>query len=197
MALLLAARDRVLTLAEQRVLGPLIPQLTSTPIITSHDLPPLIAHNPTLALPIMTSLLSQPSIVTYLDVLKHLPPTLPTLDLLGRLLRDSTSITDIATGGRTTVADLVRTDVLGWFLHESMQWLDWAEEEERAGNISDDRFAKGVQNLCRFYNSLIKLNIVDLTDDADTAEMKHFTLRHSRFEDANALYRILAMSTTF
>ncbi len=95
----------------------------------------------------MTSLLSQPSIVTYLDVLKHLPPTLPTLDLLGRLLRDSTSITDIATGGRTTVADLVRTDVLGWFLHESMQWLDWAEEEERAGNISDDRLAKGVQNV--------------------------------------------------
>jgi len=28
--------------------------------------------------------------------------------------------------------------------------------------------------------------------DADTAEMAHFTLRNSRFEEANALYRLLA-----
>ena len=60
-----------------QILGPLIPQLTSTPIITSHDLPPLIAHNPTLAHPIIVSLLSQPSIATYLDVLRRLPPLGP------------------------------------------------------------------------------------------------------------------------
>lgn len=168
MALFLAARDRVLTLSEQRVstssrsssplcvltayprqiLGPLIPQLTSTPLITSHDLPPLIAHNPTLAHPILVALFAQPTIDTCLDVLRHLPPTLPTFDLLGRLLPDSTVVTDRATGGRTTVADLIRSEVLGWFLHEAIQWLDRAEEEERAGVISDDRFAKGVQNVC-------------------------------------------------
>lgn len=166
MTLFLAARDRVLTLSEQRVspsdylntpcadvgacvqiLGPLIPQLTSTPLITSHDLPPLIAHNPTLAHPILTALLAQPLIDTYLDVLRHLPPTLPTFDLLGRLLRDPTAVVDRTTGGRTTIADLVRSDVLGWFLHESMLWLDKAQEEEQAGAISDDRFAKGVQNV--------------------------------------------------
>ena len=47
--------------------------------------------------------------------------------------------------------------------------------------------------LCRFYNSLIKLAIVDPASDADSAEMAHFTLRNSRFEEANALYRVLAM----
>ncbi|KIP01847.1 hypothetical protein PHLGIDRAFT_96635 [Phlebiopsis gigantea 11061_1 CR5-6] len=195
MALFLAARDRVLTLSEQRILGPLIPQLTSTPLITSHDLRPLIAHNPTLAHPILTALLAQPLIDTYLDVLRHVPPTLPTFDLLGRLLRDTTAVIDRTTGGRTTIADLIRSEVLGWFLHESMLWLDKAQEEEQAGVISDDRFAKGVQNLCRFYNSLVKLSIVDTTSDADTAEMKHFTLRNARIEEANALYRVLAMNT--
>ena len=51
--------------------------------------------------------------------------------------------------------------------------------------------------LCRFYHSLLKLNILDVTSDADTAEMKHFTLRNSRFEDANALYRVLVQGSLF
>ncbi|KAI0799772.1 hypothetical protein BC629DRAFT_1581421 [Irpex lacteus] len=194
MTLLLAARDRVLTLSEQRVLGPLIPQLTSTPILTSQDLPQLIANNPTLAHPILVSLLSQPVIDTYLDVLRHLAPTLPTYDVLGRLLRDTTAVTDYTTGGKTTVADIMRSEVLGWFIHESIAWLETAEEDERAGRISDDRFTKGVQNLCRFFISLANHKIVDLSSDADTAEMKHFTLRNSWIEEANALYRTLALN---
>jgi CCR4-NOT transcription complex subunit 11 len=79
----------------------------------------------------------------YLDVLRYLPPTLPTFDLLGRLLRDATRI------GTTTIADLVRTEVLGRFIHECINWLDHAENEERRGMISDDRFPKGVQNVRR------------------------------------------------
>ena len=47
--------------------------------------------------------------------------------------------------------------------------------------------------LCRFYNSLIKLRIVDPASDADSAEMAHFSLQNARFEEANALYRVLAM----
>jgi hypothetical protein len=47
--------------------------------------------------------------------------------------------------------------------------------------------------LCRFYNSLIKLGIVDPSSDTDSAEMAHFSLRNARFEEANALYRVLAM----
>ncbi|RDX44952.1 hypothetical protein OH76DRAFT_1408568 [Lentinus brumalis] len=194
--LLLAARERVLSLAEQRALLPMLPKLTSPSVITSLDLSSILATNPALGHPLVTSLLTSNSDTgpePYLDVLKHLPPTLPSFDLIGRLLRDSTSVTDITTGGKTTIADLVRTEMLGWFIHECIMWLDRAEQDEREGNISDDRFAKGVQNLCRFYSSLIKLSIVDPASDADSAEMAHFTLRNSRFEEANSLYRILAM----
>ena len=128
----------------------MIPKLTSPPVITSVDLPPILATNPALGHTLVTSLLTSNSdtgLEPYLDVLKHLPPTLPSFDLIGRLLRDSTSVTDMTTGGKTTIADLVRTEVLGWFIHECVMWLDRAEQDEREGNISDDRFAKGVQNV--------------------------------------------------
>ncbi|KAM5538820.1 hypothetical protein V8D89_007542 [Ganoderma adspersum] len=194
--LLLAARDRVLSLSEQRIVLSMMAQLSSPPVITSVDLPSILATNPALGHPLMTALLvstSDTGTEPYLDVLKHLPPILPSFDLIGRLLRDSTGVADFTTGGRTTIADLIRMEVLGWFLHECVSWLDRAEQDEREGNISDDRFPKGVQNLCRFYNSLIKLGIVDPASDADSAEMAHFTLRNSRFEEANALYRVLVM----
>ncbi|CCM02268.1 uncharacterized protein FIBRA_04353 [Fibroporia radiculosa] len=198
MTLLLAARERVLTLSEQRILLPVIPRLTSPSVITSVDLPPLIANNPPLAQPLVVALMSSArtagqGLELCLDVLRRLPPTLPSIDLLGRLLRDPTTVEDVVTGGKTTIADLVRTEVLGWFIHNCISWLDKAEQDEREGNISDDRFAKGVQNLCRFYNSLIKFSVVDPTSDADSAEMAHFTLRNARFEEANALYRVLVM----
>lgn len=48
--------------------------------------------------------------------------------------------------------------------------------------------------LCRFFISLANHHIIDLSSDADTAEMRHFTLRNSRMEDANALYRLLALN---
>ena len=190
MALLLAARERVLTLSEQRVsalrphplshlthpsmqiLKPAIPDLISPLMITSLDLTPLIAHNPTLAHPLLISLLTHPqlkaqsqnpkepqrfNVSAYLDVLKHMPPTLPSFDLLGRLLRDPTSVpwSSLPSGGEgergtTTVADLVREEVLGRFIHEGINWLDKAEQEEKDGLIADDRFAKGVQNVCGF-----------------------------------------------
>ena len=128
----------------------MIPKLTSPSFITSTDLPAILATNPTLGHPLVIALLSAESDVgpePYLDVLRTLPPTLPSFDLIGRLLRDSTSIADMATGGRTTIADLVRLEVLGWFIHSCVAWLDRAEQDERDGNISDDRFTKGVQNV--------------------------------------------------
>lgn len=199
MSLLLKARDHVLTLSEQRVLLPSIPDLVSSAIITSLDVTPIISTNPTLAYPLVVALLTHPPIPrttsnpsTYLEILKHLPPTLPSFDLIGRLLRDPTVITDVMTGGQTTIADTIRAEVLGWFIHGCILWLDKAEVEEREGAVSDDRYAKGVQHLCRFYTSLIKFDIVDPSSDADSAEMAHFTLRNSHFEEANALYRLLA-----
>jgi len=195
LTLLLAARGRVLTLSEQRLLHPQIPQLTSPPVLISIDLPPIIAHNPAIATPLVVSLLSlSPSdaTVAYLDVLAQLPPTLQTFDVIGRLLHDTTPSTDSISGGKVTVADVVRMEVLGPFIHQCILWLDRAEREEREGLVSDDRFAKGVQNLCRFYSALLQLNVVDSTSDADSAEIAHFALRNSRFEEANALYRVLA-----
>lgn len=130
----------------------MIPRLTSPPVITSVDLSSILTTNPALGHPLVTSLLTS-DIETgpepYLAVLGCLPPTLPSFDLIGRLLRDSTTVADITTGGKTTIADLVRTEVLGWFIHECVVWLDCAEQDEREGNISDDRFAKGVQNVRR------------------------------------------------
>lgn len=139
-----------------QILEPLIPQLTSPPMITSFDLAPLIAQNPALAHPLIVSLLvnshsdfrsNAASIHAYLDVLPFIPPTLPSFDLLGRLLQDPTLVIDETTGGTTTVADLIRTEVLGRFINEAINWLDHAEQEEREGQISDDRFAKGVQQV--------------------------------------------------
>jgi len=193
--LLLAARERVLTLSEQRLLGPLIPQLTSPSVLISLDLPPIIAHNPTIATPLLVSLLTLPpsdASGAFLDVLTQLTPTLPTFDVIGRLLRDITPATDSITGGNVTVADIVRMEVLGPLIHQCILWLDRAEREEREGLISDDRFAKGVQNLCRFFSALLKLHVVDAASDADSAEIAHFALRNSRFEEANALYCALA-----
>ena len=168
--LLLAARDRVLTLSEQRVrvffffsrplfhnsscfcvqaLSPVISDLASTNIITSIDLNAIIAHNPTIAHPLLVGLLTNANPDNnnprpFLDILPFLPPTLPTFDLYGRLLRDQTRVT---VQGYSTVADLVLMEILGCFVHECINWLENAEKEEKAGNISDDRFGKGVQNV--------------------------------------------------
>jgi len=195
LTLLLPARERVLTLSEQRLLLPLIPQLTSPSVIISVDLPPIIAHNPTIATPLIVSLITLPpsdASAAYLDILTQLPPTLPTFDVIGRLLHDTTPATDSVTGGKVTVADVMRMEILGPFLHQCILWIERAEREEREGLISDDRFAKGVQNLCRFYSALLKLGVVDAASDADSTEIAHFALRNSRFEEANALYRSLA-----
>ncbi|KAF8153883.1 hypothetical protein B0H34DRAFT_69600 [Crassisporium funariophilum] len=196
MKLLLAARDRVLSLSEQRILAPIIPDLASTNIITSIDLNPIIANNPTIAHPLLVGLLTNTNPDhndprPFLDILPFLPPTLATFDLYGRLLRDQTRVT---VQGYSTVADLVLMEVLGRFVHECINWLERAEKDEKEGNISDDRFRKGVQHLCRFYHSLIKLSIVDPSSDADSTEMAHFSLRQARFEEANALYRVIATS---
>lgn len=67
---------------------------------------------------------------------------------MGRLLRDQSFI---KVPGYSTVADLVRMEVLGRFVHECIQWLERAEREEREGLISDDRFGKGVQNVSLIY----------------------------------------------
>nr|GAT57148.1 predicted protein [Mycena chlorophos] len=195
MRLLLAARTRVLTLSEQRQLIPHLAALVATPLITQPDLASLSAHNPNLAAPLFASFLSGSAASpagthAALSALCDLPPTLPTFDLLGRLLRDETPLGG-AGAPYYTVGALVRTEVLGRFVAQSISTLEAAERAEREGRVSVDRFAQGVQHLCRFYHSLCKLGLVDVTNDAETAAMTHFALVHARFEEANALYRTL------
>jgi len=116
------------------------------------DLPSIVANNPNLAHQLFLALLTAANAqlqgpYPYLDVLTRLPPTLPSFDLLIRLLQDTSIVIDPATGGKTTIADIVRVEVLGRFIHESIKWLDNVEREEREGFVSDDRFAKGVQTV--------------------------------------------------
>jgi hypothetical protein len=127
-------------------------------MVASLDLAPLASYNPTLAHPLFVGLLNAanpehnlPS--PFLDILPYLPPTLPTFDLLGRLLRDQTTLGS----GLYTVSNVVHAEVLGRFIHECTKWLDRAEQEEREGLISDDRFAKGVQNVGFFHSFIVFL----------------------------------------
>lgn len=198
-SLLLVARERVLSLFEQRILKPLLPKLANPPVVTSEDIPPLVSKNPSIAAPLLISLLASSSFSSShiqamcFDALIHLPPTLNTFDVVGILLRDKTPMSLGTARIPTTIGEAVKVETLGYFLHECISWLDTAEVEERQGLVSEDIFAKGVQNLCRFYYSLIKLFILDpaAPDGIDTSEMVHFTLRNSRFEDATTLYRVL------
>lgn len=209
--LLLAACQRVLTLSEQRIVVLVLPHFAPQGVIALQSLPSLLNLNPALGHPLIVSLLSTTAGTTsgpqlpradVLEVIRQLPPVLPSFDILGRLLRDPTLIASSSNDydanqingmPKTTVADLIRTEVLGGFVLNAIGWVERSEKSAAEGFINDDRVAKGVQNLCRFYNSLIKLGIVDPKSDVDSAEMAHFALAHARFEDANSLYRVLAM----
>ena len=81
------------------------------------------------------------------DALIHLPPTLNSFDVVGSLLRDRTPMTLGTVGMPATVGEAVRSETLGYFLHECISWLDKAEIEERECLVSEDIFAKGVQNV--------------------------------------------------
>ena len=81
------------------------------------------------------------------DALIHLPPTLNSFDVVGSLLRDKTPMKLGTTGVPTIVGEAVKFETLGYFLHECISWLDKAEVEEREGLVSEDIFAKGVQNV--------------------------------------------------
>ncbi|KAJ7158915.1 hypothetical protein C8R46DRAFT_1110759 [Mycena filopes] len=218
MRLLLTARTRVLSLAEQRHLMPLLPGLLSPAhqdnppraLLAPADLAPMAATNPALAAAVVGALLANVSGSTsdanafgtrgmstaaILAALIRLPPTLPTFDVLGRLLRDgrtAVGVDDTAdTEGLSTIADLVRTDVLSRFVASSIDWLDNAERDEREGRASEDTWAQGVVHLCRFYAALLRAGLADATSDVDSAAMAHFSLRHARFGEANMLYRML------
>ena len=134
----------------------------------------MIALNPALGHPLVVQLLGNAAgselNISFarsdvLDMLRRLPPTLPSFDVMGRLLRDQTTVRALddgrpftdsdmnntgAIGGsfrKTTIADLVRIEVLGAFVLNSISWVEQTEKEALQGLVSDDRAAKGVQNV--------------------------------------------------
>ncbi|KAJ7617020.1 hypothetical protein B0H17DRAFT_1297319 [Mycena rosella] len=187
---LLAARVRVLSLVEQRHLTPLLHTLAASPLLAPEDLALLAAHNPGLAYTLLCahahpdhissastsgSLATNPS---YLAALPTLPPTLPTLDLLTRLLCPPTPLPLVAR---------VREEVLGPFLDGSIGLLQTALVEQGEGDGAE----KGVVNLCRFFASLLRHGIVSAGDEAACAAMRGFSLRHARWGEARGVYAAL------
>ena len=135
--------------------------LAASNMITPLDLAPIIARNPSLSHPVITALLCHsartpnifesdegegdvdsvfPLTSPFLDVLAYLPPTLATFDLFGYLLRDETVLPGRA---GETIKGLVKEHVLSRFVHESVEYLERVEKEER----SDDVFEVGVANV--------------------------------------------------
>ena len=110
-------------------------------------------RNHSIATPLLISLLtSSHSSSSHMqsmcfDALIRLPPTLNSFDIFGSLLRDKTPMTLGTTVMPITVGEAVESETLGYFLHECISWLDKAELEEREGLVSEDIFAKGVQNV--------------------------------------------------
>ncbi|KAJ7452199.1 hypothetical protein FB451DRAFT_1409356 [Mycena latifolia] len=93
--LLLAARTRVLSLAEQCQLAPQLPTpaASESALLAPPDFTSLAVHNPALAAALFRTLTPPTASLraSYLSALAGLPATLPTFDVLGRLLRDSSS----------------------------------------------------------------------------------------------------------
>ncbi|KAF5382813.1 hypothetical protein D9757_007313 [Collybiopsis confluens] len=247
MTLILAARERVLSLSERRTLDPILPALAALDVITPLDLASIVTLNSDVAYPLFVEMLiasiSSPSnYLELLEILPYLPPSLSTFDIMGRLLRDTRlipfppAIPLLRADGyhddqisdndeRIPLKNLVYSQVLGRFIHECIERLEREERERLEGpggnSDGDDAWGRGVRNLCRFYLSLIKLNIVALghrdyrpsppqtqtatfhvSDDwesgydmesfsAESVEIGHFALRNSRFQEARILYGAL------
>ncbi|KAF8580246.1 hypothetical protein K439DRAFT_1357550 [Ramaria rubella] len=111
-------------------------------------------------------------------------------NLIAKLLRPTAVSSSQPEGSpEFEAAKLIRTEVLGGFVSGSVRWI---EQEEKKGNLHDDRVAVATSSLCRFYSSLLKHGFVSPVSEADTTEIMSFALQFSRFEEARSLYSTLA-----
>ncbi|KAH7105250.1 hypothetical protein BKA62DRAFT_692211 [Auriculariales sp. MPI-PUGE-AT-0066] len=198
--LISAACTRVLNLSEQRVC-----------VLNAREFVGLVLQNAPLAaeyaslalrgetelsLPLAPGGAHFEDVRPLLDAAVSLPPTLHTFEFWGRLLRDNNPIASsgptsgvtglgLGTAGpshavnlsstASTVSDYIRTTA------ELVQHVYGA----------DDRVARGVSGVCRFYSNLIKLRLIDTSSDEQTVEMTAFALAHSSYDDARKVYREL------
>ncbi|KAE9397874.1 hypothetical protein BT96DRAFT_966122 [Gymnopus androsaceus JB14] len=190
MNLVLAARERVLSLSERRMLEPILPTLATSGIITTFDLASIVTLNPDVAYPLFVELLissssssSTPSkFLDILEILPYLPPTLSAFDLMGRLLRDTRLIPiPSAIPKKISLGKLIQSQVLARFIHECIERFEREERERErtslesgpssGGSDGGDSWGRGVRNLCRFYLSLIKLDIVP---SSNSSSARHY-----------------------
>ncbi|KAL7412125.1 hypothetical protein BDY24DRAFT_393333 [Mrakia frigida] len=196
------AKERALSSKEERLVPSLLPPHTSLlPLLfPPSDLPTTTQHNPDLSSLLLLHLHThQPDHrVFYLDALSTLPPTLPSLDLISKLLREPPK----SNGEEEDVslAEVVRYDVLGRFFGGVVDQLDGLElrkklqGEQEGGTRVEEELARGVSIACRFITSLLSSKTIS-RDDGVSVEATSFTLRFSRFSQAQMLYRTLVGSS--
>ena len=115
----------------------------------------------------------------YLNALKNLPPLRPSFQVMGGLLvgprptnvngenLNANSNGSTSTNGANAnvngdnhgtakdmahrVSTLIRTEVLGEFLLSCMQWIHRAQEEEKKGEVCDDRVGTATEMVGLFF----------------------------------------------
>lgn len=93
----------------------------------------------------------------YLDALRKLPPTTQSFNLIAKLLRPTNH------GGTTSeqqdgtpevrVETLIRTEVLGGFMSGCVRWIEHAEQDEKEGEVHDDRVAVAIASVSSYPRS--------------------------------------------
>ena len=91
----------------------------------------------------------------YLNALRNLPPTMQSFNLIARLLRPThqgkaTSVQE-EDSPELRVASLIRAEVLGGFMSGCVQWIERAEQEEKEGEVYDDRVAVAISSVSGYY----------------------------------------------
>jgi len=188
--LLQEAPERVLTIPEQKFLARKLPTFEFSASIYV-DLPYIIAQNPAIASHVLSRLIARSTPEGQnlcFDAIAGLRATMANFDLIAKLLQDYTRVYD----GSDTIAGVVREAAMGRFLESCEADIERQEAMEGPGGVAmDSPCAIAVHHFCRFCLSLVRLGILVPTMDAEIAQVLRFSLRCSRYREANALYRTI------
>lgn len=96
---------------------------------------------------VQTRLTPLPQRKDYRDALKQLPPTRPSFDVIGGLLKPAVTPKEGSDSAAIRVASIIRVEVLGEFIAGCVRWIEMAEKEEKQGELFDDRVAIATGNV--------------------------------------------------
>jgi hypothetical protein len=87
----------------------------------------------------------------FMDALRMLPPTMQSFNLIASLLRPthygSAASAQQEDSPEVRVAVLIRSEVLGGFVSGCVRWIESAEQEEKDGEVHDDRVPMTVSSV--------------------------------------------------